>query len=518
MLTKTTKTILLVEDQAIIAMAEANILKKNGYEVIIAYTGEEAITIASDNKELDLILMDIDLGKGIDGTDAAQIILQSREIPVVFFSNHTESEIVEKTEKITSYGYVVKNSGETVLLASIKMAFKLFNTHNKMLENERRLNMSLEGTGIGLWDMDFKTQQVYRTDKWFAMLGYELNDVSGSIDFWKDIIHPDDFEYVIRETEKHHKGLTDYLKVEHRLRCKDGSYKWILNWGKISERDRRGEPLRALGVHIDINERKLAEESLRNNEKKLQSIFKAVPIGFGLTSNRILIEVNERICSMLGYSCEELVGKSTRVLYPTQEDFEYVGTVKYNQIAQLGTGTVETRWQRKDGSIINILLSSTPLNLEDISAGVTFTAIDITERKRVEEALQISLTKYQVLFDSFPLGITITDQAGNILENNKQSERLLGITTQEQSTRQIDSKEWYLIKTDGSIMPPEEYASVMALKENRLVENVQMGVVKKDGEIVWINVTAAPIPLRDYGVAVAYGDISERIRYEKELK
>lgn len=518
MLTKTTKTILLVEDQAIIAMAEANILKKNGYEVIIAYTGEEAITIASDNKELDLILMDIDLGKGIDGTDAAQIILQSREIPVVFFSNHTESEIVEKTEKITSYGYVVKNSGETVLLASIKMAFKLFNTHNKMLENERRLNMSLEGTGIGLWDMDFKTQQVYRTDKWFAMLGYELNDVSGSIDFWKDIIHPDDFEYVIRETEKHHKGLTDYLKVEHRLRCKDGSYKWILNWGKISERDRRGEPLRALGVHIDINERKLAEESLRNNEKKLQSIFKAVPIGFGLTSNRILIEVNERICSMLGYSCEELVGKSTRVLYPTQEDFEYVGNVKYNQIAQLGTGTVETRWQRKDGRIINILLSSTPLNLEDISAGVTFTAIDITERKRVEEALQISLTKYQVLFDSFPLGITITDQAGKILENNKQSERLLGITTQEQSTRQIDSKEWYLIKTDGSIMPPEEYASVIALKENRLVENVQMGVVKKDGDIVWINVTAAPIPLRDYGVAVAYGDISERIRYEKELK
>lgn len=261
--------------------------------------------------------MDIDLGKGIDGTDAAQIILQSREIPVVFFSNHTESEIVEKTEKITSYGYVVKNSGETVLLASIKMAFKLFNTHNKMLENERRLNMSLEGTGIGLWDMDFKTQQVYRTDKWFAMLGYELNDVSGSIDFWKDIIHPDDFEYVIRETEKHHKGLTDYLKVEHRLRCKDGSYKWILNWGKISERDRKGEPLRALGVHIDINERKLAEESLRNNEKNYKVYLKPYPIGFGLTSNRILIEVNERICSMLGYSCEELVGKSKGSLSDT---------------------------------------------------------------------------------------------------------------------------------------------------------------------------------------------------------
>ncbi|MDT3695450.1 MAG: PAS domain S-box protein [Ignavibacterium sp.] len=518
MIIKTTKTILLVEDEPTIAMTEANTLKKHGYEVIIAYKGEEAVVIASENKEIDLILMDIDLGKGIDGIEAAQIILQSREIPVVFFLNHAESEIVERTEKITSYGFFVKNTGEAVLLATIKTAFKLFNAHTTMLENVRRLNMSLEGTGIGLWDMNFRTQQVYRNDNWFAMLGYELNEASGSLDFWKGIIHPDDYEYVIKETEKHHKGLTEYLKVEHRLRCKDGSYKWILNWGKIFERDKKGEPLRALGVHIDINEKKLAEESLRKNKNKLQSIFKAAPIGFGLTSNRILIEVNERICSMLGYSCDELVGKSARVLYPTQEEFEYVGSAKYDQIANHGIGTVETRWQRKDGSIINILLSSIPLNLEDITAGVTFTAIDITERKRVEEALQTSLVKYQVLFDSFPLGITVSDQAGNILESNKQAERLLGITTQEQNSRQIDSKEWYIIKTNGSIMLPEEYASVIALKENRLVENVQMGIVKKDEEIAWINVTAAPIPLKDYGVAVAYGDISERIKYEEELK
>src|SRR5690606_5830222 len=123
------KTILLVEDMAIIAMAEANILKKNGFEVIIAYNGKEAVAIAMKNRELDLILMDIDLGRGMDGTEAAQKILQNREVPIVFLSNHTEKEIVEKTEKITSYGYVVKNSGETVLLASIKMAFKLFDAH-----------------------------------------------------------------------------------------------------------------------------------------------------------------------------------------------------------------------------------------------------------------------------------------------------------------------------------------------------------------------------------------------------
>lgn len=121
------KTILLVEDEVILAMAEKMTLEKYGYYVILAYSGQSAIDVLVNQKTIDIILMDIDLGKGIDGTEAAAIILQDNDIPVVFLSSHTEPEVVEKTEKITSYGYVVKNSSITVLDASIKMAFKLFN-------------------------------------------------------------------------------------------------------------------------------------------------------------------------------------------------------------------------------------------------------------------------------------------------------------------------------------------------------------------------------------------------------
>ncbi|MFW5784062.1 MAG: PAS domain S-box protein, partial [Spirochaetota bacterium] len=78
--------------------------------------------------EIDLVLMDINLGAGIDGTQAAEQILARRELPIVFLSSHTEPEVVEKTEKITSYGYIVKNSGETVLTTSVKMAFRLFDS------------------------------------------------------------------------------------------------------------------------------------------------------------------------------------------------------------------------------------------------------------------------------------------------------------------------------------------------------------------------------------------------------
>jgi PAS domain S-box-containing protein len=120
------RTILLVEDEAIIALAEAGMLKKNGYAVYTAYSGSSAIEAVSRERSIDLVLMDIDLGSGMDGTEAAEKILNAKNLPVLFLSSHTELEVVEKTERITSYGYVVKNSGETVLLASIRMAFKLF--------------------------------------------------------------------------------------------------------------------------------------------------------------------------------------------------------------------------------------------------------------------------------------------------------------------------------------------------------------------------------------------------------
>ena len=137
------KKILLVEDEALIAMNEAQMLKKHGYEVVTAYNGKKAVEAANADPDISLILMDIDLGKGaMDGTEAAEIILKDKDIPVVFLSSHTEPEVVEKTEKITSYGYVVKNSGATVLDASIKMAFKLFEAKNEAKKHEEALRES----------------------------------------------------------------------------------------------------------------------------------------------------------------------------------------------------------------------------------------------------------------------------------------------------------------------------------------------------------------------------------------
>ncbi len=132
MIVENKETLLLVEDEVLVAKEKQQELEKYGYNVITVHTGEKAVAISRENYEIDLILMDIDLGKGIDGTEAAEQILKEQEIPVVFMSSHTEPKIVEKTEKITSYGYVVKSSNITVLNASIKMAFKLFNAKEEI--------------------------------------------------------------------------------------------------------------------------------------------------------------------------------------------------------------------------------------------------------------------------------------------------------------------------------------------------------------------------------------------------
>ena len=133
-----------------------------------------------------------------------------------------------------------------------------------------------------------------------------------------------------------------------------------------------------------FDERRRAEQALRESEASLRSIFRAAPVGIGMVTDRVLRQVNDYICEMTGYSRNELVDQNARILYPTREEYERVGREKYALIREQGTGSIETCWQRKDGKVIDVLLSSTPLDPADWSIGVTFTALDITERKRAE--------------------------------------------------------------------------------------------------------------------------------------
>jgi PAS domain S-box-containing protein len=193
-----------------------------------------------------------------------------------------------------------------------------------------------------------------------------------------------------RRVREHFASLTrehPSAGITHRILLADGQVRWQ-RWSDRAIFDENGSLAEYQSVGRDVTEEKHAEEALRESEASLASIFRAAPVGIGLVSDRVLIRVNERICEMTGYAEEELLGKNARILYPTDEDSEYVGTVKYSMIRERGTGTVETRWMRKDGTIRDILLSSTPLDPSDIGSGVMFTALDITDRKNSETQLR----------------------------------------------------------------------------------------------------------------------------------
>jgi len=147
------------------------------------------------------------------------------------------------------------------------------------------------------------------------------------------------------------------------------------------------------------------------------------------------------------------------------------------------------------------------LIIEDVTAKV----LAENERKKSEELLR-------TIFKILPVGVTVTDINGNIIDCNPASEELLGLKRDEHLIRNFASKDWKIIRTDMTKMPIDEFASVRALKDNKIVENVEMGMVKKPGEITWVNVSAAPIPLKDMGVAIVYSDITERVQAQEETE
>lgn len=137
-----------------------------------------------------------------------------------------------------------------------------------------------------------------------------------------------------------------------------------------------------------IVQRQQAEDALRRSEAMLSSVFRAVPVGIGIVQGRIFQYVNDRVCRMTGYSRAELLNRDSRMLYASDEDYEYVGREKYRQIAECGHGTVETRWRRKDGQVIDVQLSSAAIDPADPARGVTFSVLDITSRKRADDEIR----------------------------------------------------------------------------------------------------------------------------------
>jgi PAS domain S-box-containing protein len=136
-------------------------------------------------------------------------------------------------------------------------------------ESEERWQLALRGNNDGIWDWNIKTNEVFFSQRWKKMLGYEDHEVTNYLDEWQKRVHPDDLERVMQVMKNHFSKNTPYYISEHRIQCKDGSYKWILDRGQALWDD-AGDVLRMVGSHTDITERKLAEEELKHQNRRSQ--------------------------------------------------------------------------------------------------------------------------------------------------------------------------------------------------------------------------------------------------------
>ncbi len=323
-----------------------------------------------------------------------------------------------------------------------------------------------------------------------------------------DFIHPDDVEDTIRIVkEKLQKG-EPAIHFINRYRRSDGKYIW-LSWHTRPIMEHK----LLYAIARDITMFKQAEETLRKSEAMLQSIFRSAPVGIGLVSNRVLLWINERMTEMTGYTAEELVGQGSRILYPSDEEFEIVGTKKYNQIKEKGTGTVETKWKKKDGTLIDILLSSTPLDQNDLSSGVTFTALDITEKKKTESALIVSEAKYRALYDSSPDGILIADiKKMKFLYANPAICSMLGYTEEEILKLGVMD-----IHPKGALKRAKKDFHDLA-KGDKIV-STDLLILRKDGTEFYADISARKVTIDEIECNIGFfRDVTERKHSEEALK
>lgn len=244
----------------------------------------------------------------------------------------------------------------------------------------------------------------------------------------------------------------------------------------------------------------------------IQSIYRAAPVGIGMVVNRVITEANNKLCEMTGYSMDEIIGKSSRMLYPSDEDFDYVGRKKYEQIRDKGNGNVETRWMKKSGEIIDIFLSSSAIDINDISKGVTFTALDISELKTFEQTIRMRDIELNNIAENVPAALF-----QYFVKNNGET----GFYYISESSEQI-----FGLKNDLDDFLEQFTSHVVPEFREQFLKSIEKSVTgkktwefegvfqKNSGEFIWFRCTSNPVIIGDEIIYNGIGmDITDKIKF-----
>lgn len=386
-----------------------------------------------------------------------------------------------------------------------------------MKESEERLRRILEATRAGTWEWDLQTGDVVRNARWAEILGLTQEQLTpATITFWSDRVHPEDLPGAQAAIQRHLKGETSYYESEHRMRHRDGHWIWILDRGRITERDRDGRPLRMSGTHTDITERKAAEGALIQEQQFSTSILESLPGIFYLYTypDLRLVAWNKQHETLLGYEAEEM--KDRHLCDWHLPEAREAVLLAVDAAMEQGQNQVEAPLLAKDGRRIPFLLTGRRFDVDGQSylMGV---GLDIAELKRAEEARRLALETADRYFESVGVLVLVLDREGRIVRLNKAGRELL-----ECGDEDLTGQDWF-----ATFLPPEVRPSTQAFhregftSEQSIATEGENEVITRRGArrlVRWQNTY-----LRDEAGRIAFSlssgeDITEQRRSEQALE
>lgn len=301
-------------------------------------------------------------------------------------------------------------------------------------ESEYRWKFAVEGSGDGLWDWNVSESTVFFSTRWKEMLGFSEGEIGSGLEEWTKRVHPDDLARAMADVQTHLAGTTPLYSNEYRISCKDGTWKWILDRGVVVSRDDAGKPLRMIGSHTDVTDRKRATEALHDSEQRLRSYFNSPIIGIAITSpQKGWLETNLRLCEMLGYSADELMGGLNWADLTHPDDLA-ADVAQFERVltGEIDNYSLDKRFVRKNGEIIWTRLGVGCVRKSDGSLDYAVAILEnITERKQAEEKLREREAHLRALIETIPDLVWLKDADGVYLACNPRFERFFGATETE---------------------------------------------------------------------------------------
>lgn len=386
-------------------------------------------------------------------------------------------------------------------------------TNETMVKSEAMFRTMFDYINDGMIFSDAEGLISFRSPTYYRIDGYS-NAEWGKLKHFEQI-HPEDQELIQRSWQAVLQNSVEPARLEYRLRHKNGTWVWVetVLQNLLNDPDIQSV---VLTTH-SINERKQSEEALRRSESKFRIVIENSHDGvlFLDASNNIIYRSPSYV-QLNGYTDEERLGRNGfDIVHP--DDLEML-TQFWKEVKQTpgSSGVVEYRTRHKNGAWIWV--ESTLNNLlDDPDVGaVVLHSRDITEKKYLEQVRMESYAKMEKLFEILPVGISVLDSQRTIVKQNQALEKILQLDRRGLAQgKHMDRK---YIRPDGTPMPEREFASSQVLQGVPSALNVETGVIKEDGEIIWLNVSATRVPFSDWHMVVVTSDITERKQAELKLR